>query len=158
MTMPAQKPGKSRQDYGTPQAFIDAVVRRFGPLVCDLAASAENAKAPRFVTEAENSLSRPWATRFPTGNLWLNPPFADISTWAEKCAAESAKRHGLILMLTPASVGSNWFASHVLRKAFVLGLSPRLTFEGTSDPYPKDLTLSVFGHGFHGFDSWRWST
>ncbi len=38
----------------------------------------------------------------------------------------------------------------------VLGLSPRLTFEGTKDPYPKDLMLSVFGYGMNGFDTWRW--
>ena len=38
----------------------------------------------------------------------------------------------------------------------VLGLSPRLTFEGTDDPYPKDLMLSVFGYGLSGFGTWRW--
>ena len=38
----------------------------------------------------------------------------------------------------------------------VLGLSPRLTFEGETDAYPKDLMLSVFGFGLHGFDTWRW--
>jgi phage N-6-adenine-methyltransferase len=155
-SMPVQKPGKSKQDYGTPLEFIRAVEARFGPLVCDLAASAENAKAPLYCDIERDSLTVSWSTEHPTGNLWLNPEFADIDPWAAKCAEESTKRHGLILLLTPASVGSNWFAKHVNRKAMVLGLSPRLQFEGTTAPYPKDLMLSVFGMGLSGFDCWRW--
>jgi len=156
---PAQKPGKSKQDYGTPQAFIDACVVRFGAFACDLACTTGNAKAGwgYYFDEGVNSLAQPWAEDRPDGVLWLNPPFGDIDPWAEKCAAESAKRHGLILMLTPASIGCVWFAEHVLGKAVVLGLSPRLTFEGTTATYPKDLMLSVFGYGLHGFDQWRWT-
>lgn len=153
---PVQKPGRSKQDYGTPPEFVRAVEARFGLLRCDLAASFGNAKAPIFYAEACNSLAQPWALEHSDGTLWLNPPFADIDPWAAKCAEESARRRGLILMLSPASIGSNWFAAHVNRKAMVLGLSPRLTFEGTSDPYPKDLMLSVFGMGMVGFDCWRW--
>jgi phage N-6-adenine-methyltransferase len=155
-TEPVQKPGRSRQDYGTPWEFIFAVTARFGPIACDLAASAENAKAAAFYDKARDSLSVSWSTEHPTGNLWLNPEFADLEPWAEKCASESLKRQGLIFLLTPASIGSNWFAAHVNRKAMVLGLSPRLQFEGTTAPYPKDLSLSIFGMGFNGFDCWRW--
>lgn len=155
-SMPRQKPHRSKQDYVTPPEFIEAVERRFGPLVCDLAASAENARAPRFYDLARDSFSVPWASEHPTGTLWLNPPFADIEPWAEKCEFESTIRHGLILLLTPASIGSNWFAAHVHRKAVVLGLSPRMQFIGADDPYPKDLSLSVYGFGLWGFDTWRW--
>jgi phage N-6-adenine-methyltransferase len=153
-TGPSVNKGRSKQDYGTPWEFIRSVVRRFGQLHFDLAASEDNRKADRFYTEADDSLAQDW-TRL-EGNLWLNPPFANIAPWAEKCALSSAHRNGFILFLTPASVGANWFADHVHRKALVLGLSPRLTFEGTTDPYPKDLILSVFGYGFNGFDTWRW--
>lgn len=154
-TGPSLNRGKSKQDYGTPWAFIRACVHRFGVLSHDLAASEENRKADSFYTEADDSLAQDW-TRL-DGNLWLNPPFANIAPWAEKCAVTSSRRRGFILFLTPASIGSNWFAEHVNGKAMVLGLSPRLTFEGTSDPYPKDLMLSVFGMGLHGFDVWRWT-
>jgi hypothetical protein len=156
-TGPSINKGKSKQDYGTPIAFIQAVEKRFGPLVADLACTRANAKAPKgyHFDDGMDSLAYDWADDFPTGNLWLNPPFADIAPWAAKCDLES-NRHGLILLLTPASIGSNWFAQHVHGKAMVLGLAPRLTFEGTSDPYPKDLMLSVFGMGLKGFDVWRW--
>lgn len=146
----------SKQDYGTPWEFIRAVEHRFGPIACDLAASAENAKAPLFIDESRNSMSVAWSAEQPTGNLWLNPPFADIMPWAAKAQAESARRAGLILMLTPASIGSEWFRWYVNAHAFVLGVGPRLTFEGCHDPYPKDCMLSVFGMGLRGFDVWRW--
>ncbi len=155
-TEPIQKPGRSKQDYGTPREFIAACEARFGPIVCDLAASAHNTKCATYYDEARDSLSVDWSAEHPTGTLWLNPEFADIGPWAAKCALESTRRHGLILFLTPASIGSNWFAEHVNRRAMVLGLSPRLQFEGTTAPYPKDLSLSVFGHGLSGFDCWRW--
>ncbi len=146
----------TKQDYGTPWEFVHAVERRFGSLTCDLAASFENRKAPDCYTAADDALSKDWAQHYPIGNLWLNPPFADIDPWAEWCALMSPKRRGMILLLTPASIGSNWFAQHVNRKAMVLGLSPRLTFEGCEDPYPKDLMISIFSAGLCGFDVWRW--
>jgi hypothetical protein len=78
---------ESKQDYATPWELIHAVHRRFGAITTDLAASEENKKADRFFDESANSLVQNW--RELTGNLWLNPPFADISPWAEKCAVES---------------------------------------------------------------------
>lgn len=44
MSEPIQKPGRSKQDYGTPWEFIRAVERRWGKLHVDLAAHSENAK------------------------------------------------------------------------------------------------------------------
>lgn len=159
MTMPAQRPGTSRQDYETPAAFIAAVERRFGALHCDLAAHQGNAKVGLYLgpgsSHGEDSLAVSWSSYLPHGNLWLNPPFARIEPWAKKCAEEAAKRHGLILMLTPASVGANWYQEHVLGKAFVLALAPRLSFDGIA-PFPKDCSLAVYGYGLHGFDTWRW--
>lgn len=146
----------TRQDYATPADFIAAVANRFGPIVTDLAASLANTKAAKFYDREVDSLSQPWAERDPFGNLWLNPEFRDIGPWARKCREESAHRDGLIFLLTPASIGTEWFASHVHRSALVLGLSPRIAFEGCADPYPKDLMLSVFGKATSGFDVWRW--
>lgn len=108
----------SKQDYGTPWPFIEAVERRFGPLAIDLAATATNKRAPLYYGPEQDSLS-------------------DACEW-------------------PASIGSNWFAEHVHRRALVLGLNgPRLKFEGSPDPYPKDLMLVCYGES-PGFDVWRW--
>ena len=154
---PPQKPGKSKQDYETPKAFVDSVEARWGRLDVDLAASEENAKAPLFLTQTTDSLSVDWVRRFRGKACWLNPPYADLAPWAEKCAAAGpAMGQGRIYLLTPASVGANWFAEHVHRRALVLGISPRLQFVGTDAVYPKDLMLSVFAPGLTGFDVWRW--
>lgn len=104
--------------------------------------------------EEDDALARDWTQL--GGNLWLNPPFANIMPWAAKCRA-FGPRGGprRILFLTPASVGSDWFASHVHGAARVLALSPRLRFVGAADHYPKDCMLSVFGDE-PGFDVWRW--
>lgn len=152
-TGPSINRGRSKQDVGTPADFIEAVERRFGRITFDLAASAENTKGPAFFTKEDDTLIQTWPL---AGVNWLNPEFSDIAPYARKCAVVAEVHAGLILLLTPASIGANWFADHVNGKAYVLGLSPRLTFEGSTDPYPKDLMLSVYGYGFRGFDTWRW--
>jgi phage N-6-adenine-methyltransferase len=147
--------GSSRQDYETPDDFIQAVEARFGKLDFDLAASAENTKAPLFYTEEDNSLARRWDDL--EGNLWLNPPFTDIGAWAGKCCMTKLSPQTRILFLVPASVGSEWYRLYVHDRAYVLTLSPRLTFKGCKDPYPKDMLLAVFnGPKLSGFEPWRW--
>ena len=145
--------GRSKQDYATPREFIAAVEERFGSLHFDLAASADNAVTNGFYDIEADALARDWAKELGASIAWLNPPFANIDPWAERCARYASPRLK-ILFLTPASVGSNWFAAHVHGKAMVLGLSPRLSF--SDEPYPKDCILSAFGFGVHGFDVWRW--
>lgn len=169
LTGPSIKRGKSKQDYGTPRDFLDAVEARFGRIHWDLAATKATSAATinlpdehryfgpdREEPNYRDALApdRSWDI-FPSSVYWLNPPFAEVAPWAAKCAAHR-DRPAWTLFLTPASIGANWFAEHVNGKAMVLGLSPRMTFVGTSDPYPKDLILSVYGYGLHGFDTWRW--
>lgn len=154
MTMPIQKPGKSIQTYGTPIALFNAVEKLIGEkFVWDLAASIQNRKVDNFYSEEQDSLSQDWSQH--NGWLWLNPPYAKIGDWAEKCAEESLTG-AKICMLVPASVGSNWYAEFVHNKALVLGLRPRITFEGCKDPYPKDCILIIYGLPKVGFDLWKW--
>jgi phage N-6-adenine-methyltransferase len=152
MSMPEQKPGRSKQDYATPSEFIWAVVSRFGQLTFDLAANDQNTVCPSYFDEDMDSLIQDWHKL--SGNLWLNPPFGDIDNWAEKCAKESAGG-AKIFMLVPASVGSNWYMNFVEPYAYVLGLNPRLSFDGVA-PYPKDCVLACYIYGLTGFKTWRW--
>src|ERR1700730_1794186 len=132
--MPAQKPGLSKQDYGTPRVFLDAVERRFGKLVFDLAATSANSVARRYYgyradRSFTDSLAQEWTKL--KGTLWLNPPFAHIEPWAKKCCFSASSLRGpKIFFLVPASVGSEWFARHVFDKALVLFLVGRLSFDG----------------------------
>ena len=133
--------GKSKQDYETPPEFIAAVVKRFGPLAWDLAATEANAKAPAWYGIEQDSLKMPWWEL--EGNKWLNPPFDDITPWAQRCSLALHNRRKwrmspepLIMLLTPASIGSNWFRDWVFGRALVLALNGRLSFDG-KNPYPK---------------------
>ena len=156
MTEPKQKPHRSKQNYATPKEFLAAVEKRFGHLGFDLAAEPETCAANPgcFFSKDDNALSQDWSEINDGRFCWLNPPFGNIARFAEKCAIESEK--GVrILMLVPASVGSNWFRDHVLGKAMVFGLNPRMSFDGVA-MYPKDLMLCVYANGVHGFSQWRW--
>ncbi len=152
MPEPKNNRGASKQDYQTPKDFIDAVESCFGTISFDLAANEINHKADKWFNIEQNSLLQDWSAI--GGNLWLNPPFANISPWAEKCSKYSPKSNGLLLFLTPASIGSNWFADYVYNKALVIALSPRLSFDGKNS-FPKDCILSVF-NATPGFKCWRW--
>lgn len=152
LTGPSIKRGKSRQDYETPWAIVRAVESRFGPMVCDLAATEQNKKAPGWIDEKTDSLSNRaiWPD---DGNCWLNPPSRVIGPWAKKCW-EQSQRGAKIFMLVPASVGSNWFRDYVHRKALVLFLSPRISFDGENS-YPKDLLLICYGLA-PAYECWNW--
>lgn len=154
--MPKQKPHRSVQTYGTPVELLQAVKRRLhiGAFACDLAASAENAVAPLFYSEGNSAFDNTW--NMGTGVSWLNPPFENIKPWVEK-AWEESQKGAHVVMLLPASVGSNWYKDYVHQKAYVVFISPRITFVGETTPYPKDLMLCVYQpFSMHGTDVWRW--
>jgi phage N-6-adenine-methyltransferase len=175
MTMPAQKPGKSKQDYRTPDNFIEEVKLKFGPLFHDLAAHRENSQCghhywgpdsdsfaydgkTRVDGHVEDSLAVDWnRLKVPDGEwCWLNPPFSKIAPWAKKCAESTIP----ILFLVPAAVGANWFRDYVHGTAYVYALNGRLDFN-VGGPYPKDCMLCVYDtpglrQDGPGFTVWNW--
>lgn len=144
--------GNSKQDYCTPKDFLYAVETRFGRIKFDLAADQKNHVAPFFFSETDNALEYSWHEL--GGLLFLNPPFGNIEPWAQKCHEESLNG-AHILFLTPASVGSEWFANYVDDKAHVLFLRPRLSFDGINS-YPKDCILSFYCRSCSGYETWKW--
>jgi phage N-6-adenine-methyltransferase len=168
MTMPKQKPGKSGQVFSTPANFMRAITRRpdIREFTIDLAADPLNAKAHRWLGpggEHPDALSfRSWAPlilRDPVPQRWgwLNPPFAKIGPWAERCAA-TRDEGGRVAFLVPAAVGSNWFRDHVDGKALVLFLNGRLHFmpDKPTWGYPKDCILALYGVR-PGYEVWSWN-
>jgi phage N-6-adenine-methyltransferase len=150
MSMPKQQPHKSRQDYETPDDLLRAIEAKYGPLEIDLAAREDNKKAPLCITPEQDSLKTPW----PKGVLcWLNPPFSNIGEWAKKCRDEGAS----VIMLTPASVGSEWYAEYCHGNCRTVFIRPRLTFVGATDPYPKDCMLTLWNiDNRNAFELWRY--
>lgn len=159
-TMPLQKPGKSKQDYGTPADFFMALSKRFGIPDVDLAATDDNTLCRHWITPEQNSLADAcdWDAFVDAGSklAFLNPPFGEILPWAKKCAETSERLP--ILFLIPASVGSNWWARYVHQCAsLILFTRPRLSFDG-KNPYPKDCALIGFrvSHAGPRYDCWNW--
>lgn len=146
-TMPVQKPGQSKQDYGTPSEFLTAVrsLLGIGQFGLDIAASAENAVCESYYDEEMNALAEgnSWLSLDgEVGWSWLNPPYADIYPWAKK-AYEESQRGAKIAMLVPLSI-AKWWVDWVDGKAAVLMLNGRITFVGESKPYPKDCALILY--------------
>lgn len=147
--------GNSKQAVRTPPEFLAAVQRRFGRITFDLAATPKNAVCESYFTKRQDSLRRPW----PVGLNWLNPPFDRIDPWVEKAALESQRRNVRIIILVPASIGSNWYRDHVEGKADVIPIgNPRLKFVGHRDGFPKDLMLLLYGFGRKTsvLPQWQW--
>lgn len=158
MSVPKQKPGRSKQDYETPWKVVRAIERWPGEsFAVDLAASDSNKKAPRCITVEQDSLCLSWFGLGRNKLLWLNPPFSNIDVWARKCRSESVLG-ARIVMLTPASVSTSWYAEHCFDACRTVFLRPRIQFVGACDPYPKDLMLTLWGLGAPGFELLDWST
>jgi phage N-6-adenine-methyltransferase len=163
MSIPAQKPGRSKQDYGTPKELLNAVRKRLRieNFFLDIAASADNAVCDNYLTEENDALSpvydwlsadhpyyQEWA--------WLNPPYSNIEPWVMK-ASQQARKGANIVMLVPASVGANWWAEWVAPYAYQTHLNGRLKFVGCEDFYPKDCSLLLYTPwGFTGHEIWTW--
>lgn len=156
MSGPTINKSGSRQDYGTPPEFIEAVEKRFGSIDYDLAANETNHVAEDWFGpggDEPDSLVVDWSKL--RGVLWCNPPFNATAKFIQKAALELRHRRGLSLFLTPTSSGANWFKI-CEENGFVLQLEDRIRFVGETHPYPKDLTLTVFGHNFVGRSRWHW--
>jgi len=126
--------------YRTPKDFIKVVNDEF-PIAFDLASSDDNCIVPAHFTVKDDALSQSWPT---DGWNWLNPPFNNIGRWARKCREQLEYEGVRTLFLVPASVGSNWYRDYVHSVAEVRFLNGRLTFEGHTTCYPKDLMLAIF--------------
>jgi hypothetical protein len=154
-TGPTIKRGQSNQEVGTPWEFVHAVEKLIGsPFYYDLAGTEANRKAPLVLTPELDSLQQPWSGILGGKWGWLNPPFGDITPWVERCA--KYRWDARIALLAPASIGTGWYRDYVFGHAYVLGVSPRLTFVGSKDPYPKDLMLCLYDGPRIGHGVWNW--
>lgn len=149
MSGPNSDPAQGQQNYRTPPDFLAAVQRKFDiTIVFDLACTAEDRVAPHgFEHPAHNALACAWPTFDPGCTAWCNPPFAKASAFA-RVASESP--HCRTLLLTPASVGSKWFAEYVYGHACIVFLRPRIVFlqpDGTPCPagINRDCMLAAYG-------------
>jgi len=124
-------------EWPTPQAFFDELDAEFG-FTIDVAATAENAKCPRFYTIDDDGLSQDWDGEV----VWCNPPYGDqLKHWIYKAATADAT----VVMLVPARVDTRWFHDIVLPRAEVRFVKGRIKFEGAKWTAPFPCMVLVFG-------------
>lgn len=165
--MPKQNPNRSNQVVCTPPEFLAAVVKRFGAIVHDAAATARNRVAKTWFGPGsplgEDALDPRTNWQIP-GLIFLNPPFGILGAFAARCRREThmvGRKPALpeILMLSPAAVSTEWYHDYVWGKAMVYALRPRITFVGEAQGFPKDLAVFHFGPNVApGFTCWDWKT
>lgn len=74
----------------------------------DMAASESNSLCGNYFTEESSALDTDW-TDYPTGNVWLNPPYSDIKPWIEKVIEVSSITDQSFVVLIPADTSVKWF-------------------------------------------------
>jgi phage N-6-adenine-methyltransferase len=144
-------------EWATPQWLADQLAAEFGGAFdLDVAATAENTKAPRYFTAAEDGLSQPWHAQ----RAWCNPPYGykaqgrHVGAWMGKAAAEVSAGHaGIVVALVRASVDAGWWRAAVRDAALVRIWPSRIEFLGMRwrvAPFPS--AILVFGalQGQHG--------
>lgn len=178
LTGPSVSRYNSEQVVSTPWSFIKAVERKFTTIAVDLAATHTNAKARIFISPEIDTFKQDWGKWLKGGLGWLNPEFDPMVKWVELCARQQ-QNGATFLVLTPASISTNWFWDHVQPYATVYSVSPRIPFEGQHNlfppnhlragqrkcepscpgcrPYPKDLMLSHYcAEPSHELQRWKW--
>jgi phage N-6-adenine-methyltransferase len=139
-------------EWPTPQWLVDQLAAEFasGGFDLDPAATAENAKAPRFYTAVDDGLSQPWF-----GKVWLNPPYGKAATpaWLAKARAEVDAGHAeLVVCLVPYR-GQLWWHEYEVDHSVFTRMIGRIRWAvDRRGEAPFASAIIVFGrlHGRHG--------
>ena len=139
----------SKQDWGTPQAFFDALHAQY-QFTIDAAANALNHKLPRWYGpggEREDATAAPWDRN---EVYWCNPSYDNQRAFVRQ-GYDVMTRGGVAMFLLPARTDTRLFHDFIwdreLRRPYrgvaVDFLKGRLTFEGApaSAPFPSMVVV-----------------
>jgi site-specific DNA-methyltransferase (adenine-specific) len=125
-------------DFPTPDYIFKLLDDEFH-FDLDAAASAENTKCAKFITEDEDALILP---DWPGSRIFLNPPYSKmLGRWIQK-ACEQSRRGKTVVCLVPARVDTKWFHKYCIPPAEVLFLDHRLSFNNENKaPFPSMVVI-----------------
>lgn len=126
-------------EWPTPAALYRQIDAEFH-FDLDAASTPENAKCPRFFTQADDALTNEWK-----GTVFVNPPYSrKLGQWIQKARTE-AQKGATVVCLLPARTDTRWFHEDVLTFArdirFIKG---RLKFGGAKNSAPFPSMVVVF--------------
>ena len=132
-----------KMDWATPWKLFDGISREFG-FVLDAAASVENAKCTRFITEEMNAFEQSWHSIAEGGAVWLNPPYGrGIDRWLAK-AYQEAQAGCCVVVLTFSRTDTQWWHDYAMKCAEIRLLAGRIKFAGAKNTAPAPSCLLVF--------------
>ena len=150
---PYIRPSKS-VDHGTPLEVVECALRAIGGDEFDLdpAASLIHSSVPAVVRHTgvavggDDGLEMPWV-----GRVFNNPPYGRaLAKWVAKARESMESGDAQIQQLLPLR-GAQWFLDEVLGFATaVCFIRGRLTFLGSTDPYPVSNIVVLWGDGMYG--------
>ncbi len=148
----------ARDDWQTPDWLFNMLHREFNFTV-DGAASADNAKLPRYWSKEDSAFSHPWEGE----RLFINPPFdCDALTKFSRRAvmACNVRRIGglsvpvhtntIVAMVTPIKADQVWWHQWVMLFAEVRFILGRIAFKGADNCFPGPIAVVVWGAGEPG--------
>jgi site-specific DNA-methyltransferase (adenine-specific) len=130
-----------RQDWETPVELFNEVNEEFH-FTLDVAASEQNKKVERFISQDQDAMTVSWGTN----TCWLNPPYGKgyrLSEWVGKAYKESLTG-ATTVMLIPARTNTNWFQDYCLKYGEVRFVRGRPKFGGADHGLPQPLCFVIF--------------
>ena len=124
-------------EWETPQDLFNKLDDEFH-FNLDVCASEQNHKCKMYYTKLDDGLKQYWSYC----NVWCNPPYSDIKSWAKKCS----EHKGLAVMLLPARTDTKWFHEYCYNKPnveirFIKG---RLKFNNSKNSAPFPSMIVIF--------------
>jgi phage N-6-adenine-methyltransferase len=135
-------------EWSTPQELFDRLNSEHG-FTLDACATAENAKCPRFYTQADDGLTQRW-----TGRVWCNPPYGRqiIDLWVQKAWEAAQTTAELVVLLVPARTDTRWWHRYCALGE-VQFLPGRQRFNGSTSGAPFPSAVVVFRYTKMGAES-----
>ena len=125
-------------EWPTPQDLFDEINSEFS-FTLDVAATAENAKCPKFYTIEIDGLAQPW-----DGTCWMNPPYGrQMVDWIKKAIRETWNGVTTVALI-PARTNTTWWHDLCMKYGEVRFIRGRPKFGGADHGLPQPLALVIF--------------
>lgn len=130
----------SRDDWGTPNCFVDWLNEHILPIDFDLAANEDNAVVEKYTEDFFNYTPQSYT------NYYLNPPFSQAEDFLERIVQKYAgRKSGKTAVLLPVRTGSAWWVDYVAEfAAEIIFLQGRIKFVGADSCAPFDTAIAMY--------------
>lgn len=132
-------------NWCTPPLLVDWLRQRGIRIVCDLAASKDNAVCDVFIDEETDALRQNWCDYISIGTAgFCNPPYSLSSKFLDYAHRQGSEGADSIFLVA-ARPGTEYWHKYVHGVAKVQFLTGRIKFVSASHPAPFESALLYYG-------------